>query len=386
MAINPRPASEMKTTRLEQQKNSVQPSPAEAAPWWRELATTAAAEFKERLGVARYLSLSDKDRERFARRLRDAIDSAMEVPPDLPDRIRADIEVWREDAAADPVALAWQRARERARRTAAVGAVTSLPAMIPVLGPAAAALGLVADWRSVAEQQRDLVLEIAALFGVIPEDPTEQVRRLFLASAGTSFGAKAAGETAVKVMASQVARRSVARIIPGAGMAVVGALNYMATLAIGRAAIAQFGAQAGREIRGLIPAAAHPEFSQLRRATIGAVELAELSPEEGPVYTADDNRLLAELSDRERDELMDLAIVTAAADARATEREDRTLSEIATALGIDTGQLAAMRADAEREVAGYGDRLRELLLTARNKGDKGRKRLWRRARKLARRE
>lgn len=376
----------MTTTHPEQQEDSAAPPTGEAAPWWRELATSAAAEFKERLGVARYLSLSDKDRERFARRLREAIDSAMEVPPDLPARIRADIEAWREDAAVDPVALAWQRARERARRTAAVGAATSLPAMIPVLGPAAAALGLVADWRYVAEQQRDLVLEIAAIFGVIPEDPTEQVRRLFLASAGTSFGAKAAGETAVKVMASQVARRSVARVIPGAGMALVGALNYMATLAVGRAAIAQFGAQSGREIRGLIPAAVHPQFAQLRRATIGAVELAELPGEDGQVYTADELRLLAELSGRERDELMDLAIITAAADAQAAEGEDRTLLEIAAALGIDPAQLDTMRADAEREIAGYGDRLREMLRTARDKGDKGRRRLWRRARKLARRE
>ena len=353
---------------------------------WRELATSAATDFKERLGLARYLNLSDKDRERVARRLRDAIDAAMEVPEDLPARIQGETERLRQRGEiGDPVALAWQRTRERARRTAAVGAVTTLPAMIPVLGPAAAALGLVADWRYVAEQQRDLVLEIAAIFGVMPPNPTEQVRTLFLASAGTAFGSKAVGETVVKVAAGQVARRSLVRMIPGAGMAVSGALNYLATLAIGRAAIGRFGAQAGREVRGLAPAETHPRQPALRQAVVGALRTAELGDGASPAFSAEQRDALAELSPAERDELVDLAVVTAAADGETSEREEAALREITSALGVPPEELAIIRAAAEDDVVTYGQRFRRLFRSLREKGARGPRRIWQRARKLAKR-
>ncbi len=130
---------------------------------------------------------------------------------------------------------------------------------------ALAAFGLVADWKYVAEQQRDLVLEIAALLGTLPGRPTEDVAALFLAGAGAAFGGKMVGEAAIRLLAERAARRAFSRVIPGAGAIVAGAVNYAATFAIGARRSPGLRQMRGLEVRGLIPARVHPRMEELRK-------------------------------------------------------------------------------------------------------------------------
>lgn len=353
---------------------------------WREMVQDATAEFRERLGVARFLRLSEGDRERLARRFREAVDAALEVPPDLPERIAEEVAQLREarpDAGA--VELAWARTRERARRSAAVGAVATLPSMVPGIGPALAALGMVADWRYVAEQQRDLVLEIATLLEVPLPHPTEEVRDLFVVSTATAFGAVRVGEAAAHAAARQVVRRSLARVVPGVGAVVAGALNYVSTLALGRAAISRFAAQAGVPVRGIFPEAVHPALPRLRQVVIASVRTATLGDGGMPVFTREQRRILEGLSPTEREELLDLAVVSAAAEGGTTEMEERVVEEVAAGLGFTPAELAAARREAEENMSAYATRLRRLLGTARRGGADAVSRVWRRARGVARR-
>ncbi|HEV2147982.1 MAG TPA: TerB family tellurite resistance protein, partial [Longimicrobiaceae bacterium] len=260
-----------------------------------------------------------------------------------------------------------------------------LPAMVPGIGPALAALGMVADWRYVAEQQRDLVLEVAALMGVPLEHPTEQVRSLFVASMATAFGAVRVGEAAVDAAARQVVRRSLARVVPGVGAVVAGSLNYMGTLALGRAAIRRFAAEAGIPVRGIVPEAVHPALPRLRQAVVGSVRTAPLGDGGPPVFTREQREILEGLSAAEREELLDLAVVSAAAEGGMSEEEERVVEEIAACLGFSAEQLVAARHEAEEEMGAYVSRVRRLLGAARRGGSDAAARVWRRASGMARR-
>lgn len=361
------------------------PETAEARGW-REMAAGASAQFRERLGRARLPRLGERDRERLARRFQEAVDAALEVTPELPARIAAEVaELRARQPDADPVALAWARTRERARRSAAVGAVSTLPAMVPGIGPALAALGMVADWRYVAEQQRDLVLEIAAILGVPLSEPTDQVRTLFVASMATAFGAVRVGEAAVDAAARQVVRRSLSRVVPGVGAVVAGSLNYVGTLALGRAAIVRFAAEAGIPVRGVFPTAVHPALPRLRQAVVAAVRTAAIGDGGTPVFTREQREIMAGLRPAAREELLDLAVVSAAAEEGMSEEEERVVAEVAACLGFSPGELAAARREAEEEMSAYAMRLRRLLGAARRGGSEASERVWRRARAVARR-
>jgi hypothetical protein len=338
---------------------------------WREFASDTAGELKRQLAGSD--QLSDADADRVARRLADAIDNALEVPDDLPLRIAGDVARMRAEAepGEDTVALAWRRTRERARRTAAIGAVTTIPSMIPVLGPAIAALGVVADWRYVAAQQRDLVLEIAALFDVRLDDPTGRVRALFLTSSGAALAGSAVGEAVGRAAARQVAKRGLARVVPGVGAVVAGAINYASTVAIARAAIGRFAAQAGVEVRGIVPGVAHPAMEPLREW------IADPEARPNPPVAAG---TVEELSVSEREELVDLAVVTAS----AREDGEARLNRIADALGFGEAELAEAQRSFGTKVRSFARRFRKRLARAGGGGRRAARRVWRDARQLAR--
>jgi hypothetical protein len=365
-------------------KNEHGETPAEppAQTRWHELASTAADELRERVG--RYLELSPRDREKLVRRLRAAIESALEVPADLPQRIIRSTAKLRAQSDDDDVRLAWIRTRTRARKTAAIGAVTAIPAVLPGLGLPLAALGLVADWRYAAEQQRDLALEIAALFGVMPDDPTDQVRALFVASAVTAFGSTAAGDALVKVLGRQIARRSVARLVPGAGAVAASAPNYIATVAFGRAAIRHFGHKAGIEIRGIIPERVHAAMPWLRNATLQAFENEAVLAGSRPPFAEADSAVIAQLTTADRDELIDLAVTAATGDSRFGVERERVLLEIAHALGFDATDVEHARASALDEITRFAAKTARLVGTAGNAGAHAAQKLWRRAGRIAR--
>lgn len=324
---------------------------------------------------------------RLARRLREAVDRALEVPDDLHLKIAGEVARIRAEAGAgaDPVRIAWERTRERARRTAAVGAVTTIPSLVPVLGPAIAAFGLVADWRYVAEQQRDLVLEIAALMGVALEDPSRQVRALFLASSGASITGTQLGGAVGRTLAKQVARRGASRALPGVGAALAGGINYVATVAIGRAAIARFAAEAGMEVRGVVPSRPHPAMPELRRAVIAAVRHGRRRALES------ERDAIAGLSRDEREELLDVAIITALSGADSAVRGalpdggQELLDEIASTLALPAGEVDAGVRRARRNLRRLAAHLSRRLGEVGKDGRSAASRLWRSAGDLARR-
>ena len=352
-----------------------------SASGWRALATDAAGELEARL--RRYAHLTDRERVRLARRFEAVVERALEVPPDLSARVhRSVVRMRKRSPGADPVALAWMRTRSRARRTATIGAVTAVPAMIPAIGPALAALGLVVDWRYVAEQQRDLVLEIAELMGVKLDDPTRSVRTLFLASAASAFGATAAGEAVANVLARQIARRSVTRVVPGAGAVVAGALNYVATIALGRAALARFADEAGIGVEGIVPQQVHAAMPWLRNAVVHAFEPKQGITRRTPVFTEQDLVTILELPLSNREELLDLAV---AADASAAGDDGPPIvDEVALALGFTPDELALAQRAAARDTATASKRLRRLLDRAGSAGTRASRRLWKRAATIAR--
>ncbi len=354
---------------------------AESAPdspgGWRAFGRRVAAEVGDSLGHGR-LSLSAAEREHIARRIGQAVTRALDVPPDLPARIRRRVDRFRSGRKEDPVSLAWERTRLRARRTAAIGTVTTVPAMIPVLGPALAALGLVADWRLVAEQQRDLVLEIAALFDVMPEDPTREVRGLFLASAGSAFVGSQVGEAVVRVAAREVAERSVSRLLPGVGAAVAGALNYAATVAIGRAAIEQFAERAGVDVRGLLPKRVHAAMAGLRKRVA-----APPAAVRGPRLTDEERAVVPELSDPEREELLDVA-AAGALERGLGLREEQALRELAGELDLDAAAADAVLDALERDMVSARRRVGRLLRRSSSATGEAARTAWRGASRIAR--
>lgn len=350
---------------------------------WREMAQSAADEVRERLGRVRSIRLSERDRERIALRLREAVDAALRVPEGRPDEIAREVRALREGSGElSATELAWKRTRERARRAAAAGAATTVPGLIPGVGTALAALGMVADWHFVAEQQRDLVLEIACLYGIQLKDPTSEVRALFLASTGMAFGAARAGDAAARAASGHVARRWLARLVPGLGAAVAGGLNYVSTLAVGRAAIARFAGEAGVEVRGLEPAAVHPALPRLRQATVTAVQAAVLGDGAVPIYTREQREILAHLSPAEREELLDLAVV-GAADEGVSAQEELVLAHLARELGFGPAELDEALRGAREQARTVRGRFGRLAGRAGRGGADAARTLWHRARRLS---
>ena len=345
---------------------------------WKRFARGATDALRERL--AKLSGLSPEDRERLARRFQSAIAHALEVPPDLKEKIEESAaHLIAENSQYDPVTLAWQRTRERARRTAAIGAVTTVPAVMPGIGTALAALGLVADWRYVAEQQRDLVLEIAALFGEWPEDPTKDTRKLFLAATASAFANPTTGRFVVEVLERQVARRGVARLLPGAGAAVAGALNYIATIALGRAAIRHFGERAGVQVSGVIPTEVHPALPQLRTALAEAIETQDATS----LFSVDAREALATLGDPDREELLDLAATLTVAAGRDP-AADPLLRKFAGQLSSSADQVAEAADRALRDARPVREKLGGAIQRVAAKGSSAADVIWRKAARVAR--
>jgi hypothetical protein len=346
---------------------------------WRAFARETGRSLRERL--ERVAALTADERDHLSRRVEQAIQNALEVPAGLEQRIEeCAARLIARSHNADLVAIAWSRTQERARRSAAIGAVTTLPAVVPGLGTALAALGLVADWRYVAEQQRNLVLEIAALFGQWPDNATEEARRLFLAATATAFAAPGAGRLATRALARQAARRGIARLLPGAGAAVAGALNYIATIALGRAAIEHFGALAGFEVRGIVPSQPHPALPWLRNALVDAVDTGRQTE----VFSEEARRAYGELAAGEREELLDLAATLIVLSGSPPGREP-LLTRLGTSLGFPASDIDRVAARALRSAQPVRQRLRDAFAAAISRSSSSVETAWRKVARLARR-
>ena len=345
---------------------------------WRTFARESGHALRGRLD--RLASVTADERELLAARLEQAIAGALEVPAGLEQLIEESAaRLIARSATMDPVTIAWERTRERARRTAAIGALTTIPAVMPGVGTALAALGLVADWRYVAEQQRDLVLEIAALFGQWPDNPTEEARNLFLVASATAFAAPGAGRIVTEVLARQVARRGIARLLPGAGAAVAGALNYISTIALGRAAIEQFGKRAGFEIHGIVPEQAHPALPWLRNAIVDAMETGR----DADLFAEEARRAMSELRPAERDELIDLAAALTLARGRDP-ATDPLLGWLGAQLGFSQEEIERILAHAVRSALPLRKKLSSAVAGLADRGTGTAEAVWRQVARLAR--
>jgi hypothetical protein len=118
---------------------------------------------------------------------------------------------------------------------------------------------------------------------------------------------------------------------------------------------------------------------------VAAVRTAAIGDGGTPVFTREQREIMAGLRPAAREELLDLAVVSAAAEEGMSEEEERVVAEVAACLGFSPGELAAARREAEEEMSAYAMRLRRLLGAARRGGSEATERVWRRARAVARR-
>ena len=144
---------------------------------------------------------------------------------------------------ATPEELAALLIKRKCKRTAAVGAITAMPATIPGLGTITAMVfGSAVDLAITAGMQAELVLEIALCFNVTMS-PAEE-RTAILMTTGVSSGAKQvmkkAGQKIAEKASEQLAKKSIARALPVIGMGAAAGVNMAITYTIGRRAIGYF--------------------------------------------------------------------------------------------------------------------------------------------------
>jgi len=144
--------------------------------------------------------------------------------------------------AADANALANVLIRQKCIETGVVAVLASAPALIPGIGSAiATTAGLMVDVQQTIQMQKDLILELAALYD---HDITALDRRNLLlliagVDSGNKFAAKAGSELAAKAtakLASEAGSRMLVKAIPFAGIATSAGINLVSTYLVGRRA------------------------------------------------------------------------------------------------------------------------------------------------------
>jgi hypothetical protein len=138
--------------------------------------------------------------------------------------------------------LADKAIRQKCIDTGAVGVASSVPGLIPGVGSMlVASAGLVIDIRKTIEMQKDLVLELAALYER-PITPADR-RNLLLLVGGVDSGnklvVKAGGELAAKAslkISSEFTSKALSKAIPIAGIMTSAAVNVVSTYLVGRRA------------------------------------------------------------------------------------------------------------------------------------------------------
>jgi hypothetical protein len=140
--------------------------------------------------------------------------------------------------AATPDQLAATVIRQKCIDTGAVGLASSVPGLIPGIGSMlVVSAGLMVDLRKTMEMQKELVLELAAIYNR-PITPADR-RNLLLLVTGVDSGnkliAKAGSEAAAKV-ATRLSSKALAKALPVAGIVTSAAVNIISTYLVGRRA------------------------------------------------------------------------------------------------------------------------------------------------------
>lgn len=136
-------------------------------------------------------------------------------------------------------------------QTATSGAVTAGTGLIPGIGPALAlTFGVATDIGVTFKLQAELVLEIAAVYGVEISD--EEKRTILLGVTGVNMGSDFAARHIGRVVATKatklLAGKAATKAIPYLGVAASAGLNIALTYAVGQRAIEYF-AQDERELQ-----------------------------------------------------------------------------------------------------------------------------------------
>ena len=140
------------------------------------------------------------------------------------------------DATADQ--LAAMVIRQKCIDTGAIGLASSLPGLIPGVGSMlVVSAGLMVDLRKTMEMQKELVLELAAIYNR-PVGPADR-RNLLLLVTGVDSGnkliAKAGSEAAAKVT-TRLSSKALSKALPVAGIVTSAAVNVVSTYLVGRRA------------------------------------------------------------------------------------------------------------------------------------------------------
>jgi uncharacterized protein (DUF697 family) len=134
--------------------------------------------------------------------------------------------------------LANQVIRQKCIDTGAVGLASSVPGLIPGVGSMlVVSAGLMVDLRKTMEMQKELVLELAALYGrsVTPADRRNLLLLVTGVDSGNKLIAKAGSEAAAKVT-TRLSSKALSKALPVAGIVTSAAVNVVSTYLVGRRA------------------------------------------------------------------------------------------------------------------------------------------------------
>lgn len=169
---------------------------------------------------------------------------------------------------AAPDHLADMVIRQKCIDTGAVGLASSIPGLIPGVGSMiVVSAGLMVDIRKTMEMQKELVLELAAIYdrAVTPADRRNLLLLVTGVDSGNKLIAKAGSEAAAKV-ATRLSSKALSKALPVAGIVTSSAVNVVSTYLVGRRAQAYLRAD---------PALANDWDNALR--TLSGVDERELS-------------------------------------------------------------------------------------------------------------
>jgi uncharacterized protein (DUF697 family) len=138
--------------------------------------------------------------------------------------------------------LADKAIRQKCIDTGAVGIASSVPGLIPGVGSMlVAGAGLMVDIRKTMEMQKELVLELAAIYGreITPADRRNLLLLVGGVDSGNKLVVKAGGELAAKAtlkLSSRFTSKVLTKAIPVAGILTSAAVNVVSTHLVGRRA------------------------------------------------------------------------------------------------------------------------------------------------------
>ena len=277
--------------------------------------------------------------------------------------------------------------RDAALYCAGVGAVSHLADVVPVAGQIAGLVGLGADFSLTLKRQSQLVVEIATIYDSAPTPPTALVAVLGVLGIGFGVGGvkaaavkgavtaakaglKGAALKFVKVVAKNLGftftKKVFLRWVPVIGAPIGGALNYAATLSIGKTAKAFY---SGKPV-GVWQPTTDEELSLLRadiamawadgrlseqeRRAIGRrlskssldAEAKQIIRSEITKPHAPEEIVIALQSAEAKTLLLDYVLNVAAVDKEINEAETALIQKFAESLGVpieETGKKTAER-------------------------------------------